>query len=144
MNGNDFLNAMTDVDDKHIIAAEKKPVKRRGLFIGAMSAAAAAVIAVTAVSVTSRLGGNQISTSDPTYVNGQAETPSAANNNANLIVDSPNDVSIDREPRNDIVFPTAPTSPETNGELPKLTPRYDSLVGGMGGYAGSDEPETDS
>lgn len=143
MNGNDFLNAMTDVDDKHIIAAEKKPVKRRGLFIGAMSAAAAAVIAVTAVSVTSRLGGNQISTSDPTYVNGQAETPSAANNNANLIVDSPNDVSIDREPRNDIVFPTAPTSPETNGELPKLTPRYDSLGGGMGGYAGSDEPETD-
>ena len=144
MNGNDFLNAMTDVDDKHIIEAEKKPANRRNLFIGVMSAAAVAVIAVTAISVTSRLGSNQISTSGSTNGINQEGIPSAANNNANSIVDSQNGVSIDREPRNDVVFPTVPTLPETNGELHKLTPRYDSLGGGMGGYAGSYEPETDS
>lgn len=142
MNGNDFLNAMTDVDDKHIIEAEKKPANRRNLFIGVMSAAAVAVIAVTAISVTSRLGSNQISTSGPTNGINQEGIPSAANNNANSIDDSPNVVSIDREPRNDVVFPTAPTLPETNGELPKLTPWYYSSAG-MGGPTGSVKPETD-
>ncbi len=47
MNGNDLLNAMENVDDKHILAAEKSPKKRR-LFIPALSVAAAAVITVTA------------------------------------------------------------------------------------------------
>lgn len=142
MNGNDFLNAMTDVDDKHIIEAEKKPVRRRGLFIGAMSAVAAAVIAVTAISVTSRLGSNQISTSGPTNGNSQAGISGAANNNANSSINTPSNIPIIREPRNDIVFPTVPTLPETNGELPKLTPWYYSTAG-MGGPTGSVKLETD-
>lgn len=161
MNGNDFLNAMTDVDDKYITEAEKKP-KRRGLFIGAMSVAAAAVIAVTAVSINLRLGDNRIYTSDPTNGNSQAgingsvnnsvdtnsgisnsqpESSGATNNNINPGTIS-NGTSIHREPRNDIVFPTAPTLPETNGELSVLTSWYYS-TGGMGGPTGSDEPETD-
>ncbi len=50
MNGNDLLNAMENVDDKHILAAEN-PRKKRRLLIPVMSAAAAAVIAVTAVGI---------------------------------------------------------------------------------------------
>lgn len=161
MNGNDFLNAMTDVDDKHIIEAEKKPVRRRRLFIGAMSAAAAVVVAVTAVSITARLGGNHTYTSNPTNGNSQAGANSNANpsvnNTPNSIIDNPgnannqpgtsngdtNSVPVIRDPQNDIVFPSAPTLPETNGELSVLTPWYYS-TGGMGGPTGSDEPETDS
>lgn len=153
MNGNDFLNAMTDVDDKHIIESEKKPVKRRGLFIGAMSAAAAVVIAVTAVSVNIRLG-RRSNIDDPTSVIGNTNSSNsiidnqlvaggATDSNADPVNNTPGSVSVNREPQNDIVFPTAPTFPETSGELPKLTPRYDSSGSGMGGYAGSDEPETD-
>ncbi|MDE7399889.1 MAG: hypothetical protein K2N06_10225 [Oscillospiraceae bacterium] len=92
MNGNDFLNAMTNVDDKHIIEAEKKPVKRRRLFIGAMSAAAAVVIAVTAVSVTTRLSGNHTYTSNPTNGNSQAGISGAANSNANPSINTPNSI----------------------------------------------------
>lgn len=149
MNGNDFLNAMTDVADKHIIEAEKKPVKRRGLFIGAMSAAAAAVITVTAVSVNTRLGGNY--TGNPSSVNNYSGASSeVTNGTAGSSVDTGNSVTVGREPRNDVVFPSIPNEPgysnaATNNstELPKLTPWYYS-TGGMGGPTGSDEPETDS
>lgn len=50
MNGNDLLNAMENVEDKHVLAAEN-PRKKRRLIIPVLSAAAAAVIAVTAVGI---------------------------------------------------------------------------------------------
>lgn len=45
MNGNDLINAMTDVDDRHILAAEKKP-RRKPLLIGITALAAALAVAV--------------------------------------------------------------------------------------------------
>lgn len=53
MNGNDLLNAMENVEDKHILAAEKRP-KKRALIIPVLSAAAAAVIAVTGIAIANR------------------------------------------------------------------------------------------
>lgn len=159
MNGNDLLNAMTDVDDKHIIESEKKPVRHRRLFIGAMSAAAAVVITVTAVSVNTRLGSNHAHTSSPssgssqTGANGTADSDTNSSIGASGTIDNSgsennqpgtsNGVSVIREPRNDIVFPSVPTLPETNGESPILNAKYYEPVVGMGGPGGSKEPETD-
>lgn len=113
MNGNDFLNAMTDVDDKHIISAEKKNSKRRGLLIEAISVAAVAVIAVTAIGINLRFRENS---------SNQSETTSAVNSNT--------DGSLNNyTPRNDIVFPKAETSPTLIGELPKISPKYQCSSG---------------
>lgn len=126
MNGNDFLNAMTDVDDKHIISAEKKPSKHRGLFIGAMSAVAAALITVTAVGVNSRLGKSNISTNQ-----------SGANSTAGLNGITSSTLN-SREPRNGIVFPSVSGVTGVSGELPKISPRYHTFPSGMGGESYKD------
>lgn len=49
MNGNDLINAMTDVDDRHILAAEKK--RRKPLFIGMAAIAATVAIVIGAAAV---------------------------------------------------------------------------------------------
>lgn len=125
MNGNDFLNAMTDVDDKHIISAEKRPSKHRGLFIGAMSAVAAALITVTAVGVNSRFGENNINTNQ-----------SGTNSTADFSCTS--GVINRREPRNDIVFRSVSGVPVEIGELLKISPRYQTFPSGMGGESHED------
>lgn len=131
MNGNDFLNAMTDVDDKHIIRAEKGPSKRRGLFIVAMSTAAAVVIAVTAIGVNSHFGGNNISTNQP-----------GTNSTADLNGDITNGAFDTRKPRNDIVFPSISNNPTSNGELSPISPKYQTFPSGMGG-GGYEEVKSD-
>lgn len=59
MNGNDMLNTITDVDDKHILAAEKKRAPRKRIFIGAVSAVAAAAVIVASVGIIGRVNKNK-------------------------------------------------------------------------------------
>lgn len=115
MNGNDFLNAMTDIDDKYIISAEKNPSKRHGLFIGAMSTVAAAVIAITAVGLNTGFKENHIGVSGVDF--------NSATNSSFNSCGSNNSVN--------------------NVEPPKITSWYYQSLGGMGGPDGSVEPMTD-
>lgn len=60
MNGNDMLNTMTNVDDKHILAAEKKHTPKKRIFIGAVSAVAAAAIVVTSIGIVNKVNRNNL------------------------------------------------------------------------------------
>lgn len=59
MNGNDMLNAMTDVDGKHILSAEKKHVSKKRIFIGTVSAVAAAAVIAVSIGIVDKVNKNE-------------------------------------------------------------------------------------
>lgn len=136
MKGNDLLNAMENVDDKHILAAEKPPQKRR-FYIPAMSVAAAAVITVAAVVVVNSRGTSKISESSSGITSNDGSTPAATSNTENSTpAVTPNVSSVPN-----VTSEVTSEPPVVDDRLPKLSATFNYGGRGFEGYSSLEEAE---